>query len=188
MTPDAILFPNLETERLYLRRLSADDVQSLFALYASEPVTRFTLLETITTLKQAEDELRRQDDLYARGAGMRWGVFSLETNALLGTCGFHHWNHRDYRAEISYDLAPQHWGQGIMREALQAILSCGFFDLDLHRIEALVDPLDLRSQNLLYGLDFEMEGILRHHTFTKGTFHDDMVFALLSPVNESASG
>ena len=56
----------------------------------------------------------------------------------------------------------------------------------LHRVEALVDPQDLRSQNLLYGLDFMFEGVLHGHTLIKGAFHDDMVFALLAPPNAPA--
>lgn len=186
MKTESIPFPDLETERLRLRRLTSADAPGLYALYASEPVTRFTLLEMLTTPEQAHEELARQDELYARGAGLRWGIFSQEMDGLLGTCGFHHWNHRDQRAEISYDLATQFWGQGIMREALEVILRFGFLDLGLHRVEALVDPQDLRSQNLLYGLDFMFEGVLHGHTLIKGAFHDDMVFALLAPPNAPA--
>jgi len=106
-------------------------------------------------------------------------VFDRESGDLIGTCGFHHWDQSRRRAEVSYDLSPRYWGQGYMREALQAVLRYGFEKMRLHRIEALVDPRDTRSQNLLYGLGFKMEGVLRDHDFIKDRFQDDMVFALL---------
>ena len=172
-------FPVLETERLQLRRLKREDAPSLLELYVHEEVTRFIDVQTLTRVEQAEALIAAMDAIYIHGSGLRWGVFSLEDDRLIGTCGFHDWNHKSYRAEISYDLGQRYWGQGYMREALLAILKFGYKTMSLHRIEALVDPADKRSQNLLYGLGFTLEGVLRGHDFLKGSFQDDMVFALL---------
>jgi [ribosomal protein S5]-alanine N-acetyltransferase len=172
-------FPTLETERLHLRRLVKDDAPGLLELYSNEDVTRFIDVPTLTELEQAEALVTSMDALYASGKGLRWGVYTLEDCLFIGTCGYHDWDHKRQRAEISYDLGPHSWGQGYMREALLAVLDFGFKTLKLHRIEALVDPADKRSQNLLYGLGFKMEGVLRDHDFLKGRFQDDMVFALL---------
>ena len=58
-------------------------------------------------------------------------------------------------------------------------LDYGFHQMNLRRVEGLVDPADTRSHNLLTGLGFRMEGLLREHDYIKGQFQDDMVFALL---------
>ncbi len=172
-------FPVLETERLHLRRLRAEDAPYLLELYSNEEVTRFIEIPVLERLEQAEEIITNMDALYTSGKGLRWGVFTLEDCVFIGTCGYHDWDHKRQRAEISYDLGPHSWGQGYMREALQAVLAFGFNTLKLHRVEALVDPADKRSQNLLYGLGFKLEGVLRDHDFLKGRFQDDMVFALL---------
>ncbi len=169
----------LETERLVLRPLQPEDAAGLLALYAIPAVTEFTEIPTMTEEAQARRWIEELDDLRRAGRGLRWGVFDRESGGLIGTVGFHHWEQARRRAEVSYDLSPRWWGQGYMREALQAVLQFGFERLNLHRIEALVDPRDTRSQNLLYGLGFKMEGVLRDHDFIKDHFQDDMVFALL---------
>jgi ribosomal-protein-alanine N-acetyltransferase len=172
-------FPTLETERLTLRRMTQADADGLFVLYARPEVVKFINLEPMGRVEQAKMLITMFEALFESGRGLRWGVFTLEEGHLIGTCGFKEWDPRRFRAEISYDLAPDSWGSGYMREALVAILDYGFHQMKLRRVEGLVDPEDTRSHNLLPGLGFRMEGVLREHDFIKGQFQDDMVFALL---------
>ncbi len=176
---DPIPTPALETERLLLRRILPQDAPGVFDLFSQEEVVRFIDIELMNKPEQAEVLIHQFDEVAASGRGVRWGVFSLEDGALIGTCGYHDWDRRRFRAEISYDLSPGCWGRGFMREALTAVLDYGFHQMNLRRIEALIDPADLRSQNLLTGLGFQLEGTLREHDFIKGRFQDDMIFALL---------
>lgn len=169
----------LETERLILRPLQMGDAAGLLGLYAMPEVTEFTDIPTMKEEAQALRWIEQLNAMRSAGQGLRWGVFDRESGDLIGTCGFHHGDQSRRRAEVSYDLSPRYWGQGYMREALQAVLRYGFEQMRLHRIEALVDPRDTRSQNLLYGLGFKLEGVLRDHDFIKDRFQDDMVFALL---------
>ena len=173
--------PTLESERLALRGLTPADAPGLFDLYSNPEVTRFINLDRLNRPEEANEIVAQLMAQAERGEGLRWGVFEAETGQLIGTCGYHHWVKEKFRAEISYDLGPSHWGNGYMREALQAVLQYGFSGLKLHRVEALVDPLDTRSQNLLFGLGFKLEGVLHEHDFLGGKFEDDMVFALLRP-------
>ena len=171
--------PELETERLLLRPLTAEDSPELFGLYSDEAVTRFIDIDPMQDVDQARRQVETFNALFEGGRGFRWGVFELEEQRLIGTCGFHDWDHQRARAELSYDLAKRHWGQGYMREALQAAITFGFASMNLNRIEALVDPTDTRSKNLLFGLGFTLEGLLKDHDFLKGQYQDDLVFALL---------
>jgi len=172
-------FPALETERLNLRQITREDADDIFALYALPEVVQFINLEPFEKVKQAVALIDSFDALFASGHGIRWGIFTLEENHLIGTCGYKEWDPRRFRAEISYDLAPANWGSGYMREALVAVLGYGFHQMNLRRVEGMVDPLDTRSHNLLTGLGFRMEGVLREHDYIKGAFQDDMIFALL---------
>lgn len=176
---DAKSFPEFETERLALRQITLQNADDLFALYAEPEVVRYLNLEPLERVAQATAVIQSFDQLYESGQGLRWGVFTLDENHLIGTCGYKAWDAQRFRAEISYDLAPSNWGNGYMREALVAILDYGFHFMNLRRVEGMVDPRDTRSHNLLTGLGFRMEGVLREHDFIKGEFQDDMVFALL---------
>lgn len=97
----------------------------------------------------------------------------------MGTSGFHKWNKRNFRAEIGYDLSPSFWRQGYMSEALRSIISYGFEEMKLNRVDALVYIQNDRSIHLLQNLGFNKEGILRDYFYLDGKFYDHYLFAIL---------
>ena len=66
-----------------------------------------------------------------------------------------------------------------MTEAMSAILTFGFSELGLHRVEAVIDIANERSKNLLLKLGFTYEGILRQRFPFRGQFLDEHFFGLL---------
>ena len=67
------------------------------------------------------------------------------------------------RASIGYELARSSWRQGIMTEALEAIIDLGFREMGLNRIDAVVMPENGASIKLLEKLGFHNEGLLKEY-------------------------
>jgi ribosomal-protein-alanine N-acetyltransferase len=86
-------------------------------------------------------------------------------------------------AMLGYSLDAQAQGQGLMREALRAIIEHCFAaaDLRLHRLQAAVRPENQRSMALLKALGFEQEGFGRRYLFINGAWRDHAIYALLNP-------
>ncbi len=66
-----------------------------------------------------------------------------------------------------------------MREALGAMLTFAFDEMDLRRVEAVVDDGNARSQGLLRTLGFTHEGTLRQRFYVRDRFWDEHYFGLL---------
>lgn len=81
------------------------------------------------------------------------------------------------RAEIGYKLHPAYWKRGIAGEAIEAVLRYGYYHLQLERIEAIIDPLNLSSQKVLEKHGFKREGLLRHYEYNFGRFNDVYIYA-----------
>lgn len=172
-------FPDLETDRLWLRRLSLEDVGFVFQHFGDPAVSRFLLDEPpMTRVEEAEELIRFYQNPDGK-AYNRWGLVHKEQVSLVGTCGYHRWSRQHRRAEVGYDLAPDYWGQGLMREALTSIFRHGFEEMGLNRIEAIVHPENARSLSLLQRLGFQREGLLRGHLYQGGRFHDEFILSLL---------
>lgn len=172
-------FPALETARLHLRRIGLDDTDALFDLYSSDAVAQYLDIDTLTDRSGAEELagffVRSYDEQFA----IRWGIVLRSSNRLIGTCGYNGLDAENRRAEVGYDLLPAHWGQGIMAEALRAVLCYAFDAMDLHRVEAVTSPANLASRALLAKLGFTKEGCLRQRSFYRGGFRDDVFYGLL---------
>jgi ribosomal-protein-alanine N-acetyltransferase len=173
-------FPHLETERLILRRLHLTDAESLFAILADEEVTKFYDDEAFTEISQAREQIRAWADGFDERRCIRWGIARREDEIIIGTCGyygFHEW-HR--RGSIGYELARSCWRQGIMTEALDAIIGYGFREVGLNRIQAVAMPGNKGSEKLLEKLGFRIEGVLREYeNWGKKGYVDVLMFSLL---------
>lgn len=172
-------FPPLDTSRLLLRPLDADDLDFVFRHFSDPEVNRYLLdEEPLATREQAQAII---DFYLAPGPKSynRWLIVRKLDQSPIGTCGFHRWQQAHRRAEIGFDLAPSAWKQGVMTEALNAVLPYGFEHMQLNRIEALAYPDNSASIRLLERLGFQKEGVLRQYFRQRGVFHDHWLMALL---------
>lgn len=110
---------------------------------------------------------------------MRWGIERLDTGELIGTVGFNQWSQKHKRAEIGYELHPQHWGHGYASEAASAVMAYGFDNLQLVRIGAVVFLENKASQHVLEKLGFQKEGVLKNYMYQNGKAHDTFVYSSL---------
>ncbi len=173
-------FPTLETHRLRLRELVPDDAPALFTIHGNGNAEAMRWYGTVPNLAGAEKliqrfaEWRRLPD-----PGTRWGLIHREDGRLLGTCGLFKWNAAWNSCTLGYELAPEAWGRGYMREAVDAALRWGFAEMRLMRIEAQVHPDNAASIALLERLGFRHEGRQREAGVWFGQRHDLLHFGLL---------
>src|SRR6266699_3747057 len=163
-------FPCLTTNRLLLRQIQPNDAEALFAIFSDEEAMQFYGLEPHRSLDDTYELIRQIQARYAQRKTIRWGITLKGEDRVIGSCGFHHFDAGFHRA---------FWGQGIMNEAMSAILTYGFTELGLHRVEAIIDIANERSQGLLLKLGFTYEGNLRQRYFFRDRFEDEHYFGLL---------
>jgi RimJ/RimL family protein N-acetyltransferase len=151
----------LETERLMLRRLLPDDLDSLYALYSDPEVTKF-----IPDAPTSYEETRKELEWFMNGhpAYPELGLWATIYNAngqFIGRCGLLPWTiDQREEVEVAYALAKDYWGQGLATEAAQAIMRYAFEQLHLTRLICLVDQENQASINVAtkIGMRFEKEG------------------------------
>ena len=66
-----------------------------------------------------------------------------------------------------------------MSEAIKAILTFGFGEMGLNRVEAKVLVGNVSSARFLEKLGFQQEGVLREYELVQRAFKDLMMFSLL---------
>lgn len=60
-----------------------------------------------------------------------------------------------------------------------AVLRYGFQEMNLNRIEAIIDPANTSSVQLLENFDFVREGLLREYDLGQNGFDDVFMYAIL---------
>lgn len=167
-------------EKLSLKMRSPEDAEAFFLLTDKNrehlrpwlPWVDATL-SSADTKKYLEAMLKK----FEEKTGADFGIWY--EGAWVGSMGFNKINSIDEYAEIGYWLDKSHEGKGIMTECVKAMLTYGFNDLNLHRIEICCDIRNLRSKGVPERLGFTLEGVLRESHKYEGQFFDSLIYGLL---------
>ena len=171
--------PVLETDRLRLRKLAMRDASDIFE-YSRDPlVAKYVLWEAHRSIGESRAYLRYMLRKYRMNEPASWGIEWKATGRIIGTIGFMWIQSDNAAAEVGYSLARAHWGQGIMTEALQAVIAYGFNSLRLNRIEAIHEPENPASGAVMRKCGMQFEGRLRQKLCNKGRYADVDLYAIL---------
>jgi RimJ/RimL family protein N-acetyltransferase len=126
-----------ETERLILRRFTAEDKHAVFQLNSIPEILTYIPGEPMSSVDQAETILK---DLvfpgYEKFGFGRWAVEHKADNKVIGFCGptfVQEFN----EVELGYRYLPEYWGTGIGFEAANAALSV-IPSFDINHVIALI--------------------------------------------------
>jgi len=183
------MFPNLEsndpfllkTERLIIRLFRDEDAEVVFA-YRNDPlVYKYQGWAVPFTHENVDDfiHLRR---ILAPGIGGEWYQPALEltsTGEVIGDVAFFRKRQDSREATLGYTLAQAYWHQGYASEAVRAVVSYLFTELDLHRIVADCDSENLASVRLLERLGFRREAHFVESYWLGDRWGDEYQYALL---------
>ncbi|SDK54357.1 GNAT family N-acetyltransferase [Microbulbifer yueqingensis] len=179
MNPDRLQsrLPTLEGDGVQLRWLEEADLPALLALFGDPEVVRFMAISRLRSRTEAELFLQSIVEGFQEGSLYQWGV-ELD-GQLVGTCTLAGINRDNRHAEIGFALDPARRGRGVMVRAVRPLLDFAFGQLDMHRIEADVDPRNTPSIRLLEKQGFTREGLLRERYLEEDGFQDAIIYGLL---------
>lgn len=172
-------FPRLQGKRLRLRGPAPGDIDDLYALFSDPQVMRYWSRAPMRERGEAEGLVGEMLEAFERRELINWVVAGRDDRAI-GTCTLFRFDPRHRRAEVGYALRSDHWGRGLASEAVTLAIDWALQALDLHRIEADIDPRNEASRRLLERLGFRSEGILRERFFVGDLATDSELFGVLA--------
>ncbi|OQS34564.1 GNAT family N-acetyltransferase [Chromobacterium haemolyticum] len=128
-------------------------------------------------------QLRQRARDWEEGRGGRFLLaLHAEPERVIGSVGLSNVSRGAFQScHLGYGLDQHCQGQGLMREALEAVIRCAFDTLKLHRVQANYQPHNLRSAGLLKRLGFEIEGHAKNYLYLNGAWRDHVLSSRLNP-------
>ena len=177
---DFTVFPDLTTTRLFLRKIEHEMADALFALRSDPTLMKYIDRAVVTDKKEIHEMIDKMHDLAEKGQGISWGIYLHDDPSnLIGYIGYYRTQPQHFRAEVGYMLATMYQQKGFMWEAMVAVLNYGFHSMNLHSVEAVINPANTASQKLLEKAGFQQEAYFRENYFFDGKFLDSAVYSLL---------
>ena len=171
--------PTIDADRIRLRWISADDVDAFYSIYSNPEVMRYWSTPPLPDRAAAVNLIEKIHADWQRRLILKWGIALRSDDQLIGSLTLFNLDFTHRRAEIGYALGREYWGKGYMNEALMAVLKHAFEVLELHRIEADIDPRNTASIKTVERLGFQREGYLRERWQVNGEIQDAFFYGLL---------
>jgi ribosomal-protein-alanine N-acetyltransferase len=151
----------LETPRLWLRKPRREDAPLLFAAYAHDPeVTRFLTWRPHTDISESRGFVNGIVARWLANTEFCWFLFARDSREMIGCisarredCGFN----------LGFVLAQSQRGQGLMPEAITAVVQWAFSEQWVSRIWAACDTENHASARALERAGFTREALLTRY-------------------------
>ena len=168
----------LTTSRLTLRPFTADDAEDMYANWASDPeVTKFLTWPTHTSVEISAWVCNDWVSHYAEPDYYQWAI--VYDGHAIGSIAVVNHDDQVGKAHIGYALSRKMWHQGIMSEALQAVMNFLFDEVGYQRLESRHDPRNPHSGGVMKKCGLKYEGTLRQSDWNNQGVCDACRYALL---------
>ena len=172
-------FPNLESERLQFRAYKNVDATRLLSIRSNVLVSKYMDTSLPIKVEDSEQRIAEIQSSFNDKTGITWAIIEKTSNTLIGDFGIWKFDKDNARGEIGYVLSPEFWGKGYMTEAFTTLINFAFNKLNLHSLEANVNPENENSKILLSKFGFKQEAYFRENYFYNGRFLDSEIYCLL---------
>jgi ribosomal-protein-alanine N-acetyltransferase len=172
-------FKNLETNRLLLRRIDFKDVDAVLELRGNPQTMKYIPRPLAKNQEDALEHIAMINEKIESNIGINWAITMKGNPKLIGIIGHYKISIENQRAEIGYMLLPEFHGKGIITEAIKVVVKYGFEEMQLHSIEAIIDPRNYGSEKALQKSGFVKEAHLLENEFYDGEFLDTVIYSLL---------
>jgi len=157
-------FPELETKRLLLSKLTTTDIPNIIK-YAGNIRVAETTLHIPHPYSEADAIfwINAANDGFKNKTQYTFGIRIKNSKEFIGGIGLKI-NARFNRALLGYWIAEPYWNKGYASESTSAILKFGFEELNIHKIYATHLVENPASGKVMINNKMIKEGELKDHT------------------------
>jgi RimJ/RimL family protein N-acetyltransferase len=171
----------LTSNRLIYSEITEKHIEEIHRMNSLAEVARFNTIGIPESIEETASLLHNV--IYNRFMKKRtlfgWSVRLKSDNAFVGELGMQLSAPKYNRAEIHYNLMPEHWGNGYATEIVKSVIDFGFNTLKLHRIEAGVAVDNIASIKVLEKVGMQREGRKRKILPLADGWSDNYGYAIL---------
>lgn len=171
----------LETPHLILRKFTLNDIAASFNNWMSDDnVTEFLRWQTHKDIKDSKSVIKKWIKGYKKPNFYQWAIVLKEINQPIATISGFGLCEKTNKVHIGYGIGSQWWNQGIMSEALAAVMKFFFEQVKVNRIESMHDPNNPNSGRVMKKCGMIYEGTLRQADYSNKGIVDACVYGILA--------
>lgn len=173
------VFPVITSKCLLFRELLDTDVDEVLGLRSDPEVMKYIPRPLSTTKAEALENIHLIRSNYEKNEAINWAICQKNQNQLIGIIGFYRTQHENFRSELGYMLSPDYQNKGYISEAIKTVLAYAFQHLNMHSVNAVIDPNNIPSEKVLVKNGFRKEAHFVQDLFWRNQFLDSAHYGIL---------
>ena len=170
----------LQTDRLNMRRIEANDAALLWTIWRDQELIQFTYHRYTPELMDSEDRVRQILTWYGSRPESQGPFLAFDAaGEFVGLAGLDFKSADLQEYDLYYLICREQQRKGYATEIARALLQLGFEQLGAERIMAEVVDVNEPSITVLEKVGMQREGRMRRKFYRRGAFHDLLVYAML---------
>lgn len=137
-----------KTKRLTMRQFCLDDAESFYLNYALDAENHQYYAAPVYSLDKVKKLIEYWNIRQIRNNEMRWAIENNENREVIGIIALYY-NKQQLTGEVCFGIGKTYWGNGLMREILDALFCHTFAYLKLERVIAACDVRNERAISVL---------------------------------------
>lgn len=171
----------IETERLILRRFVIADTREMFENWANDcEVTKYLRWQPHKSVEESKEILAKWIASYQHQCCYNWAIVPKGYGKVIGSITIISMNEDARRCKVGYCIGKNFWGQGIMTEALRAVVHYLLIEVNFNRVQAMHHLDNIASGKVMKKVGMQYEGVLREYSLdNKGMVKDLGLYSVL---------
>ena len=175
------MLKEINTQRLILREIEEKDLYDVYEYASDESVARYMPWEAHKSIEDSRNFIDNEIEKYKKNNSLNYAIVLKETNKMIGTAGCFEYKEGDKFAQVGYVINKKYWGNGLVPEAMRAIIEYLFREKDVHRIYAKHYVGNEKSGRVMQKLGMKYEGTMEDSVFAKGEYITTKHYAIINP-------
>lgn len=171
--------PILKGEKIYLRRMTVDDVTERYVGWLNDPeINQYLECRFSThTIEETKDFVKSVTD----DSNYQFGIYDIISNQHIGNVKVGSINSQHNYGDIGFLIGEKnYWGKGIATEAVKLATEFAFNTLKLHKLTGGLYEPNIGSKRTFQKNGYEEEGRLKNQYLLNGKYIDVLLFGKIN--------
>lgn len=169
----------IETDNLILRRFAKSDIPCMQKNWISDSDIQSLYCEpTYTTNQEINDLLDIYISAYENPNYYRWAIISKKNSECIGQIAYFLVNEKNHFAELEYCIGKSFQNKGYATEAAKAVISFGFNDINLHKVQISHKSNNPKSKKVIEKCGLKYEATFKDYFYNDGKYIDRLYYSI----------
>lgn len=170
-----MLSPNLETERLFLRRYKESDIDAMYDIITDPRLSKYIKYPDKTKDEELEC-IRKWINEADESKNEKWVIETKNTHEVVGNIDVNTVvKHHNY-CNVGYTIRYDYWGHGYAAEALKAVSDYLLEKRDYYLIECSCNELNKQSYRVMEKAGFKKDGYIANRRLNDNGTYSGVVY------------